>query len=80
MQQSGAEATAALDAANSRVSAAADENARLTEKLQEATDARNQLDLDLSTLQVGLVHYWLSGFLAFGPNSCSTSAHAQSLP
>ena len=82
MQQSGAEAAAALHAANSRVSAAADENAELTEKLQEATDACAQLNHDLSTLQVGLVHSLSSGCsaLVLGRKSCFTSAHAQSLP
>lgn len=67
MQQSCAEATAALETAKGRASAAADEVAQLSAELQEATDQRTQLNNRLTAIQV-----WLS-------NAQLTAASASSM-
>lgn len=56
MQQSCVEATAALETAKGRASAAADEVVQLSAKLQEAADQRTQLNDRLTALQVCLFH------------------------
>lgn len=63
MQQSCAEANAALEGAESRASGAADEVAELSAKLQEATDQRTHLDDRLTALQVCQLHCTFDGCL-----------------